>query len=863
MKKKLILGFLLVSSLARANAQLPCPVDYPKNFQRQFRHWIQGKCKTNFPPWITSAKEYFPELSSVSTLYFADSMEIGGGPLVIPDGAPPLLMVAGPGAKVRFSTPLIIKSSSVILENLIWQDVSSTALRMEGNNIFLKNVKVIQSGSNTAPALLVAGNNFRFEKGEIRESRADGLAVQDFHPADACSAEWVPLRPRNIAIVESPIHHNKGYGMVANGFGVEVIGSEQPPAAFYNNGKAAILVENPISNISCANPRLHTLYLGPHLSFYENELFGEKRGLEIKGTTLPAPQGLVAIPDFKGDLLVSGYIPLSRDAHRPYSLGKISFRNVSVDVYANFLNEGRQGKTYLGSTEEVNDDGTFELFVDKKRLPEGHGLVVMALASDKTLRVTSDFSAPTEINAATDTDGDGLSDIKEDGNSNGRLDLGETDPRNPDTDQDGLSDGEELAAKLDPSDFDTDGDCLPDGVEKGVTEEKVRALRAKNLGPQKYLVLLESCWGDHSREYERCNTPPDNGVWEGGSEHCWDNMIGMFDKDPATTTNPKESDTDNDGLRDSEEDQNKNGATDEKESGAGTESNDSDHDGISDGDEIHLGLDPANPDTDGDGLKDGEELQRWRSDPKNCDSDGDSLGDGLEAGVIHPEAAIPECRGLQPAKTNFRDIKQLDPLDDDSDKDGLKDGEEDANHNGWLDFNETDPTVADTDGDGVEDGLEKMLDRDGDGFVDFELQHLKNGEKCSPPTDKTDVDCDGVINGRDEDSDEDGCLDSEEGTKDINENGILDIWEAAAKSCAVPPRSSGGSSGGNGGGTSSTNTSDKEPLLQTATESPPSRGGGACQLVKGANPDWGGWILILFVSIRIIIARPSESSLRG
>jgi len=35
-----------------------------------------------------------------------------------------------------------------------------------------------------------------------------------------------------------------------------------------------------------------------------------------------------------------------------------------------------------------------------------------------------------------------------------------------------------------------------------------------------------------------------------------------------------------------------------------------------------------------------------------------------------------------------------DPLDDDSDKDGLLDGQEDTNHNGRLDSGETNPGVG-------------------------------------------------------------------------------------------------------------------------------------------------------------------------
>jgi hypothetical protein len=54
---------------------------------------------------------------------------------------------------------------------------------------------------------------------------------------------------------------------------------------------------------------------------------------------------------------------------------------------------------------------------------------------------------------------------------------------------------------------------------------------------------------------------------------------------------------------------------------------DSDNDGLSDGREIELGTDPANPDTDNDGLHDGDEVNRG-TDPLNPDSNGDGILDG-------------------------------------------------------------------------------------------------------------------------------------------------------------------------------------------------------------------------------------------
>jgi hypothetical protein len=58
---------------------------------------------------------------------------------------------------------------------------------------------------------------------------------------------------------------------------------------------------------------------------------------------------------------------------------------------------------------------------------------------------------------------------------------------------------------------------------------------------------------------------------------------------------------------------------------------DSDNDGLSDGQEIKRGTDPANPDTDHDGLLDGDEVNQG-TDPLNPDTNGDGIPDGSGAG---------------------------------------------------------------------------------------------------------------------------------------------------------------------------------------------------------------------------------------
>ena len=94
--------------------------------------------------------------------------------------------------------------------------------------------------------------------------------------------------------------------------------------------------------------------------------------------------------------------------------------------------------------------------------------------------------------------------------------------------------------------------------------------------------------------------------------------------------NPKDTDTDGDGLTDYEElnitltDPEK---ADTDEDGIIDSEEDPDGDGINNRDEIDLGTDPLNSDTDRDNLRDDEELHQYHTDPLLEDTDGDGLTD--------------------------------------------------------------------------------------------------------------------------------------------------------------------------------------------------------------------------------------------
>ncbi|MEE2785902.1 MAG: hypothetical protein VX589_01085 [Myxococcota bacterium] len=122
-------------------------------------------------------------------------------------------------------------------------------------------------------------------------------------------------------------------------------------------------------------------------------------------------------------------------------------------------------------------------------------------------------------------------------------------------------------------------------------------------------------------------------------------------------------DEDMDGLLDNEEDINANGVVDEGETDP--KNPDSDGDGLNDSLERDTGTDPTRVDTDNDGLDDGfeddnqnGEVDEGETDPRRPDTDGDGLTDGGE-----------DTNG-----NGVVDADESDPTNVDSDGDGQNDG---------------------------------------------------------------------------------------------------------------------------------------------------------------------------------------------
>ncbi|MBL8685434.1 MAG: hypothetical protein JNK05_40030 [Myxococcales bacterium] len=119
-------------------------------------------------------------------------------------------------------------------------------------------------------------------------------------------------------------------------------------------------------------------------------------------------------------------------------------------------------------------------------------------------------------------------------------------------------------------------------------------------------------------------------------------------------------------------------------------------------------------DSDGDGVNNDVECMAM-TDPLNPDTDMDGLTDGIErrygracvatapAMQRRPPVACTAMMACMAGET----CRGLDPRNRDTDGDGVSDGDEDPDGNGTIDTSrgETDPRLADTDGDGIGDGM--------------------------------------------------------------------------------------------------------------------------------------------------------------
>ncbi|MCD8913031.1 YPDG domain-containing protein, partial [Mammaliicoccus sciuri] len=318
-------------------------------------------------------------------------------------------------------------------------------------------------------------------------------------------------------------------------------------------------------------------------------------------------------------------------------------------------------------------------------------------SSDKP--TDKDGDGKPDITTPKDTDGDGIpdkddTDIDGDGINNEDEKLIGTDPNNPDTDGNGVSDGDE--------DYDSDG--IPNKDESDPKSDK----------------------------------PTDK---DG-------------DGKPDITT-PK--DTDGDGIPDKDD-------------------TDIDGDGINNEDEKLIGTDPNNPDTDHDGIPDGDEdhdgdgiPNKDESDPKSdkpTDYDGDGKPDITTPADPNKDTdgdGIPDKddTDIDGDGVNNEDEKLIgtNPMNPDTDGNGVKDGDEDFDKDGISNKDESDPksnTPTDKDGDGKPDiTTPSQAASNEPGYGDSptpvkpgsETKVPQTGDKELPPGTKFDVPADKVPSG--------------------------------------------------------------------------------------------------------------------
>lgn len=198
--------------------------------------------------------------------------------------------------------------------------------------------------------------------------------------------------------------------------------------------------------------------------------------------------------------------------------------------------------------------------------------------------------------------------------------------------------------------------------------------------------------------------------------------------------------------------------------------------------------DPVSPDSDGDGLTDGLELG-WRTPiDSNTVTTTDTDGDGFPNFIADTDPPFyntadnyGKVPGVSaPTQGNKTDLKagtMTDPNNADTDFDGLSDGIEDENRNGWVDGDgaplpvtyepwlahewpdksldnsdvwlETDPNNSDTDKDGLSDGYGEDQNFDGRIAGDTNVNRLYESGEAWTETNplKKDTDGDGLPDG--------------------------------------------------------------------------------------------------------------------
>ena len=734
---------------------------------------------------------------------------VGHETLVIQAAADATIQLTGKGY-TDTQAPLRISGyeGNVIVDGIGLQDFAQTAVQIEGRDHLVIATRISGSGSTTAPAMHIAGTRTTIAESTLHANLGDAIRVED-------------CQGNRIAIVKNTIGNNAGVGLRIRATAVNVRDND-----IHHNHGPGVVIDDKANVCKSAAGDLFTAELR------RNTVHHNADGVVIAKMELVPPVDLIEVsaPTASAYRII-GNIGRNAIADYPWDDAHLNLKDAVIDIFVTDDAKSRQGAVYVGSTSIY--DVTQRLFIatiPKPLIVDGKEIktpIFVATLTDPEHHNSSRYSDPLDSLARQDWDGDGISNAEE--NANG------TNPRLADSDGDGLTDGEEKLhtgrvdsskitfkdiSRLNPMSADSDEDCLPDGLELGVAAFEFPAVSKAQYSTLQApaLVISNGCLEilkAHQLYQVDLSAPEKSTIGiknlllrDTAKPATLSNIIGIYDMDPSSQTDPTNKDSDNDRVLDGAEDWNWDGTRIHKdEQFAETDPNlaDSDKDGLADGDEDRNGnsiidegeTSPLLTDTDHDGVPDAQEVKSGAN-PTHCDSDDDGLPDGIENNIANINAPTG-CPGAPAGGTNFANPFVLNSSKVDSDSDGLKDGDEDKNHNGWLDPGESDPTTPDTDADGIDDYVEMTGDIDRDGTPDFFVGDINNGGKCNPPTNISDADCDGLSNAQDPDSDNDGCPDRSEGVNSSNTaHNIPAAYTRESKQC-----------NGNSGGTTAAGTSAK------------------------------------------------------